>query len=239
MNFIYAYLLAGVACLVVILIAHFRLKPEPIGSLHRKLEEMQSGYGTLSYRTLNDVLAPFLAGVLVIVAWPWAVYLKAKELLGPNKAEAFGATEFKLDSDHLEEQWTIEQVEAKETVVDPLHAAPAVPFGFLNPVWKAFLAKRKEGDELWSYYALWMRLGTVREADFGFAWVRNGQPGELMSMGSHVVEVRKPPAEDDVKRWIEEFRLRRAREKAALETNRMPPTQRRSTADARGYSQQL
>jgi hypothetical protein len=211
----YVYLLSGVVCLAVMLIAHFRLKPEPIGSLRQKFEELKPGYGTLRYRILNNVLAPLLAGMFVIVAWPVAIYLKAKELRGPKKVEAFGKTELQLDRDHLEEQWTIEQVEARETVADPLHAAPAVPFGFLNHTWKTFLAKRKEGDELWSYYALWMRLGTVREADFGYAWVRNGRPVERMSMGSYMVNVDKPPPEEDVKRWIEEFRLSRAREKAA------------------------
>lgn len=37
-----------------------------------------------------------------------------------------------VTKDHLQKQWTVAEIESAETVVDPLDAAPRIPFGHLN-----------------------------------------------------------------------------------------------------------
>ena len=61
-------------------------------------------------------------------------------------------------------------------VVDPLHAVPDVPFGHLNPAWKAFLGLKGEGEALWSFRARWVdRWGRV-ELHVGYVWVADKLP---------------------------------------------------------------
>lgn len=43
---------------------------------------------------------------------------------------------------------TREEIEVVETPQDPLHRAPAVPFGFLNPVWKSFIDQLPANAEI-------------------------------------------------------------------------------------------
>lgn len=217
MTYLVAYLAIGVASLAAVLVAHRWRKPGLVDSVRKSLDEMDPRYGTLSYRFLNHVLAPTLAGLFVIIVWPIAVLMQARDWL-PHKApeaDAVGASELELNADHLQDQLSVEQVEAEETVRDPLGAAPAVPFGFLNPIWKAFLAKRQAGDELWSYYALWMRLGMVKQADFGYVWVRNGMLGEQMPMGRRVIRIDKPVSDEEIAALRDKICQKLARGKAA------------------------
>jgi hypothetical protein len=62
----------------------------------------------------------------------------------------------KLNKNHLEEKLSIDDIEAREFVYDPLNAVPHLPFGFHNSSWLKFKFKFKliEGDELWSFSAI-------------------------------------------------------------------------------------
>ena len=53
--------------------------------------------------------------------------------------------------EHLLGRVTVEDAEASGKVVDPLHRAPDLPFGHLNPAWHAFLKQRRFGYRLKSF----------------------------------------------------------------------------------------
>ncbi len=79
----------------------------------------------LSYRILNNVVAPVLAAILVVAVWPVAVYMKIKEMLKKKDgADAEEGREFAVERQHLLERLTIQEVEKREVVTDPLKAAP-------------------------------------------------------------------------------------------------------------------
>jgi hypothetical protein len=53
------------------------------------------------------------------------------------------------------ERLAVEEVEVRETVFDPIGAAPNRPFGHPHTAWRAFVDGRAERDELWSFSADW------------------------------------------------------------------------------------
>lgn len=74
---------------------------------------------------------------------------------------------------HLKQRFALEEIEARETVVDPLQTAPAVPFGFYQHSWQAFMTTHQPGDDLWWFES--REEGIFRA---GYARVRNGKLGE-------------------------------------------------------------
>ena len=84
--------------------------------------------------------------------------------------------DFTVRSNDLVARCEVAEVERRERVVDPLHAVPDVPFGHLNPAWKAFLGLKGEGEALWSFRARWVdRWGRV-ELHVGYVWVADKLP---------------------------------------------------------------
>lgn len=58
---------------------------------------------------------------------------------------------FTCDRKHLVARLTPEAAESLSRIVDPLGRVPDVPFGHLNGGWRALLAAKQDGDELWSF----------------------------------------------------------------------------------------
>lgn len=85
-------------------------------------------------------------------------------------------------------------VEARETVYDPLGAAPAVPFGFLNRQWQALLAQATTADAVWSFRA-------VRDGDWGLLDERTGyalvRRGKVVAFMVASIEHRERPSSTD------------------------------------------
>lgn len=75
---------------------------------------------------------------------------------------------------HLQEPLSIAQVEARETVADPLAAVPGLPFGHLHGAWSRFLSKAPPECELWSFAACEPLGRHVEERILGYAAVRGG-----------------------------------------------------------------
>ena len=55
---------------------------------------------------------------------------------------------------------TLDEVEAQETIYDPLGGAPNIPFGHLNPAWLEFRENLTPEDQIWSF-------SSVRDTDWG------------------------------------------------------------------------
>jgi hypothetical protein len=104
-----------------------------------------------------------LAGLLIISIWPlllpWWFYERFKP--SPPPARLDDRPRFHANTGNLVEPVTVESVEAGEIVHDPLHAAPAIPFGHLNATWEQFKAGIQADDELWSFDT---RLAPAEEA---------------------------------------------------------------------------
>ena len=88
-----------------------------------------------------------------------------------------GRWKFAVEPQHLLERLTLEDVEMREIVTDPLQAAPELPFGHLHAAWKEFLKGQAEGCELWSFSAHWQTIWGRNELRSGYVLVENGAPG--------------------------------------------------------------
>ena len=153
MIYLYWYLGIGVAVLALVFGVH-RLTKKDEPSLHDLLDAVNPDRKRLSYRILNDVVAPVLAAVAVVVVWPAAVHMKGKEIFGKKSESALDEErEFAVERSHLQERLTVPQIEAREVVTDPLGAVSDVPFGHLHVAWKAFVERVGADDELWSFTA--------------------------------------------------------------------------------------
>jgi len=97
--------------------------------------------------------------------------------------------------EHLRERLTRAAIEAHESVLDPLGAAPTAPFGLLNAAWASVVAHERPGDEWWSFervgrmpphndsYDTGRRTGRMR----GYAVVRGGR-----TVAAFICEITEP-----------------------------------------------
>jgi hypothetical protein len=167
------YLAVGVLTLAVAGGAHLwhhhhdEREPEWVESL---AQEMNPEREKLWYRVRARVLAPVLTVIAMVLFWPAAWWMKCAELVNERRlAREREEAIFKVKPQHLLERLTVEEIEAREMVQDPLNAVPKVPFGHLNSVWLELKSEMQPGDELWSFNATWpgpvgspeLRLGYV------------------------------------------------------------------------------
>ena len=109
-------------------------------------------------RFLDIVPLPLILLALVALLWQLAMYAYFSKPWwmrgGPSSARE-PDPEFAVLTEHLLVRLTVEQIESREQVDDPLAAVPALPFGHLNASWRRLLEQLVEGDEFWSFRALW------------------------------------------------------------------------------------
>jgi hypothetical protein len=124
---------------------------------------------------VEEVVMPLFVFGWIVICWPLFAYWKVKELTSGRNAPN---PVFAVERAHLLEQVSVKEVEARETVFDPLGAAPNRPFGHLHAAWRAFVDRRTDGDELWSFSADWRPGWGNLERRAGYVLVRQGEPGE-------------------------------------------------------------
>ena len=128
-----------VVCLAVVT-SHLLMKHRQAGSLTDALKSLNPSRQRFWYRLLEDVVVPGLAFILVWLVWPFALVLKFFEMFKKKEAEANSerlakAKEFVLKEETLVREMTVAEIEEANMVIDPLGAAPNLPFGHLNAVW--------------------------------------------------------------------------------------------------------
>ena len=193
MIYLYWYLGFGVVVFVVVLGAHLLTKRKESDSLRDILDAMDPDREKLSYRILHKFVVPLLACVAVVVGWPFAIFMKVKDMLGMDSYSGSSAgeqREFSVSSDDLQERLSIQDIEARERVIDPLGAVPELPFGHLHSAWKGFLEGMSPDDALWSFSANWTRWGR-KELRHGYVIVR----GDII--GAHFQTVWKDVEEEE------------------------------------------
>ncbi|SEN95199.1 hypothetical protein SAMN05216404_10913 [Nitrosospira multiformis] len=178
MIYLYWYLGIGVVVLAVVYGAHRLTKEKKSESLRDLLEAVNPDGKKLSYRILNNFVAPVLAVILVVAVWPVVVYMQVKELFQKKESNGFPEErEFAVEREQLLERLTEQEIERREVVTDPLKAAPELPFGHLHAAWQEFLKGRADGAELWSFSARWQTMWGRKELRCGYVVVQDGAPG--------------------------------------------------------------
>lgn len=194
MIYLYWYLAIGVVVLAVVYGAHRLTKQKESESISDLLDAVNPNRKKLSYRILTNFVAPTLAVILVVAVWPVAVYMKVMEMIQKKENSEFPEErEFAVDREHLLERLTVQEIEMRELVTDPLKAAPELPFGHLNAAWQGFLKSKADGAELWSFSAQWQTTWGRKELRCGYAVVQDGAPS------THILTVWKDiPEEEEV-----------------------------------------
>jgi hypothetical protein len=175
MTYLYWYLGIGAAALVIIFTSHRLAKSKNEADFSELIDSFDPRHDRWWWKPLNKLVVPLLAAVTVVVAWPIAIYWKAKEMIdaGRPHIEEDPPKEFEVTKEHLQRRWTVAEVEEVEVVLDPLGAAPRVPFGHLNPAWEAFKQSITEDDQLWSFSASRTTEWGLNEVRGGYAVLRD------------------------------------------------------------------
>ena len=81
MNYFYGYLVTGVLVLMIVYGSHrISIRGKDKNSISDLLESMNPDREKISYRLLNNFVAPFLGSILIVVVWPVAVYMKLRQM---------------------------------------------------------------------------------------------------------------------------------------------------------------
>lgn len=167
------YLALGVVVLAVIFVSHRLTRKDESRSLSELLDAVNPERKTLQYRILNNIVAPVVAAVLVAVVWPVAIAMKAKEIFSRKQdGEVREEKKFAVAQDDLLEQLSITEIERRERVVDPMNAAPDLPFGHLHVAWLSFIQGVGPEDAIWSFSANWTNSWGRKELMAGYVVVR-------------------------------------------------------------------
>jgi len=193
--YLYLYLGIGVSALALIYGVHRLTSKDDSETIYDVIEAVNPDRRKHSYRILNNIIVPALAAVAVVLIWPVIFYMWVRELL--SKKYDFAAEEereFAVGRSHLQERLSLQEIEVRETVYDPLGAAPDLPFGHLNAAWLRFLDGLEDGDELWTFTAKWQTTWGLKEVRGGYVLVRNDNPGNYF-----LTEWKQLPEEDETR----------------------------------------
>ncbi len=188
---LYWYAGFGVLVLFFMMALHKLTKKKDEASLSDVLAGyLQPDRKSLWYRLLNDVLGPALVFTLMVPFWPVLVFFKVKMLVyGEPDRGSMDEPEFAVTRDDLQTQLSLQEVEKREIVFDPLGAVPNVPFGHLNAAWRNFCEDMKSHDHLWSFTAHWTNAWGNKEFRQGYVIERGEELGpNFLTVCKEVVE---------------------------------------------------
>lgn len=185
MIYLYGYLSVGLVVLTFVFVADRLSKKKGYTTTYELFESMEPDRERRTYRILVDTIVPFLAACLIVLVWPVAIYMKVTE---PEKSERETPfkipREFAVERQHLLERLTVQEIEQRELVDDPIRAVPDLPFGHLHRAWKEFLNGYPESGELWSFSAVG-EWGWRQELRSGYVKVQD------KAIGAHFLTLRK------------------------------------------------
>jgi hypothetical protein len=154
MRYLFLYLAFGVATLALTLLQSRLEKKKHGPSLSDTLDELRLQNASTWQRIAHKIVVPVLAGIAIICVWPVAVVLLVKDLIKPRHSEDVAEKqEFRIREQDLIEQLSIDEIEKRERVEDPLGGVPDEPFGHIWPAWQAFVNELSADATLWSFAA--------------------------------------------------------------------------------------
>lgn len=149
------------------------------------------------YRILNDVLGPTLVGLLVVPFWPLLFFFEMKfRHFGKANQSPLDGPEFAVKRNDLQKQLSIQEIEQREMVFDPLGAAPNISFGHLNAAWKQFCEGLEPNESLWSFSSHWTSSWGSKDIRQGYAIVRGEE------IGHHFITVWKDVNDDSKEKTV-------------------------------------
>jgi hypothetical protein len=119
----------------------------------------------------------------VVLLWPVLLALIVWALLA-RKDDGPKEEHFTVPETSLEGELSVEEIERRELVDDPLGGAPRLPFGHLNPVWRTLLESVTPQSTIWSFSTVWETSGGSEQVE-GYV-VRTGDV-----IGPHMVSSRR------------------------------------------------
>lgn len=122
----------------------------------------------------ENIIKDALICFLCILLWPIIIIMISYSLYEDKKCFTKNDQheKFELQLADLVDRITRCEVEIRETVCDPLNAAPPIPFGFLNGVWLKFCESLETHDELWTFDLIWESPWGAKIRYAGYAAVR-------------------------------------------------------------------
>lgn len=126
--------------------------------------------------------------VMFTLMWPLPLWYFIKETFFEASYETPDLEEepvFEVTLSDLVAPYSIDEIETRALILDPLGAVPNKPFGHLNAVWLEFKARLPEDARLWSFGAQWPKEGSRIEIFEGYV-VSNGQ-----TIGAHLIVRRR------------------------------------------------
>jgi hypothetical protein len=157
--YLYGYLVIGVASLIVILITHLASRQRESEFVRGMKDAFHPERKTWRYRILNDFVVIPLAALAVVIVWPIAFYMKGKDIWGEKETPLTdfkeAKKEFAVAQADLVETLSMQEIESRESISDPMGGVPEAPFGHLNVAWLKFKAQLEPTDYLSSFSARW------------------------------------------------------------------------------------
>lgn len=168
MFYVHSYLALGL-CLSVFMIA-IQAKEIWVNFSKRKkrpvpIKAFQS-YALIALAT--TLLWPAVAPLLLY--WKWSSRRSDEHRADEERT-------FAPSREDLVSHFTLDGIEARELIHDPLGGAPRLPFGHLHDAWAKFVSELPAEAELWSYATVWENRWCEQEQHEGYIAVQPGAIG--------------------------------------------------------------
>ena len=181
------YFGVGVVVCLAVVTSHLWMKHRQSGSLTDALKSLNPSRQRFWYRVIEDVVVPGLAFILVWLVWPVAIGVKVFEMYQKKEAAANNerlakAKVFVLKEEALVREMTVAEIEQANRVIDPLGAAPNLPFGHLYAMWVEFRDGLGVGETLHLFESVGPNAFR-KQLIWGYAVCREGRVERFMTAG--------------------------------------------------------
>jgi hypothetical protein len=154
--YLVVYLAIGVVVLCWLLVKHFRVSRDRSESLSSFLQAASGKEESHFRQFVRYRVVPVLTGLTAIIFWPIGVYMMVQEAINDRKQKAEDlAAIFVIKRADLLAPLSIDAIEQREQVVDPLGAVPDLPFGHLHGAWCKFRDGLQAEDAIWYFACVW------------------------------------------------------------------------------------
>lgn len=144
------YLAIGAICFAGVLVAMaIEARPWTVREAFGNVRDELIPPDRSAFDVFRNLLAHGIAAALAVIAWPAMGVLLAWHLW--REGQLVSRSEFRVRPCDLLAATTVEAIECAERPLDPLHGVPDLPFGFLNPRWREFVATIKPGWTVWAF----------------------------------------------------------------------------------------
>jgi len=176
MIYLYWYLGIGVAVSVLLLCWNHLTKKDDSKSIPDLLATTNPNNKKTIYQFFGKVINFMIVAIVSGLLWPLITYMAIyNSVIKKTESASNPCNKFAVEQAHLLEHLSMQDIENREFVFDPLGAVPNLPFGHLNAAWKKFIENLAGNDEIWSFSAQSENYGQ-KEFIEGYVLTKNGNP---------------------------------------------------------------